>query len=292
MGDAPARRAVFVATLFAMTGALRAITYLAPGIPMGFYEHLSEALARALDRPVRLTSDPRTSGPMHGDHDPFAADEADLGFVCAPSYLYLAARQEPSVALLPAAPVFRDARNGGRPVYFSDVIVRADSPARGLEDLRDARFGFNDRCSLSGFYSLRQELRSRGLEDGFFASEHCTGSHHGSIEAVRAGEVDVAAIDSNVLVLEGRRDHGVGEDVRVLESWGPFPIQPIVVSTRLSGEEHARLTRALLRLTADPEAEGILGWIGFERFKPVGPEHYDEERRALEELGSLPCADS
>ncbi|MDA1266401.1 MAG: PhnD/SsuA/transferrin family substrate-binding protein, partial [Planctomycetota bacterium] len=213
-----------------MKRPLRAITYLSPGIPLGFFEHLAELLATSVGRPVEIQTEERISGPMQGDHDPFAAGAADLGFLCAPSYLYLVAQPAPSVELLPAAFVFRDPRNAGRPVLFSDVIVRADSGAHCLDDLRGTRFGFNDRCSLSGYYSLRQELRARGLADRFFREERCTGSHHASIEAVRAGSVEVAAIDSNVLLLESRRRPELADQLRILETWGPFPIQPIVAA--------------------------------------------------------------
>ena len=55
--------------------------------------------------------------------------EADVGFMCAPGYLWLAERTPPSVELVGAACVFDDPRNAGRPVYFSDLIVPEDSPA-------------------------------------------------------------------------------------------------------------------------------------------------------------------
>lgn len=60
---------------------LRALTYLAPGLPLEFFEEVTAHLATRLGRELRLASECRSSGPMHGDLDPFRAGEADLGFL-------------------------------------------------------------------------------------------------------------------------------------------------------------------------------------------------------------------
>jgi len=269
---------------------LRAITYLAPGIPLGFFEAVTRTLERALGRPVTLESDERVSGPMHGDHDPFAAGRVDLGFLCSPSFLYLRSRPVPSVELVGAGFVFRDPRNGGRAEYFSDVIVRADRGVSCFEDLRGSSFGFNDTCSLSGYFAARQELahHSKGPEgQGFFRSESCTGSHEESIRAVLSGRVDVAAIDSNVLALVAEGAPELRSQVRVVESWGPHPIQPVVISSALATELGAPTTEALLAIADDAEASAALARYRLQGCVPIGEDHYAEERAVLEELGHL-----
>ena len=139
---------------------LRAITYLAPGIPLRFFELVAEYLARELGCETTLDSEVSSSGPMQGDHDPFAAEEADIGFLCSPSFLYLRSRPTPSVDLVPAGFVFSDERHGGaEAVYYSDVVVRADHAARCFDDLEGATWGYNDECSLSGYFATLQRLR-------------------------------------------------------------------------------------------------------------------------------------
>ena len=80
---------------------LRAITYLSPGIPLEFFERVFRSLERVVGRRFVLERDERSSGPMHGETDPFSVGRADLGFLCSPSYLYLRALPEPSVVLVP-----------------------------------------------------------------------------------------------------------------------------------------------------------------------------------------------
>ena len=270
---------------------LRGITYLAPGLPRELFECVLEAVGAELGACVSLECDPRSSGPMHGAHDPFASPvashAADVGFLCSPSFLYLRSLEIPSVELVPFGLVFDDPRLADRPVYYSDVIVRADGPARNLDDLRGATFGYNDTCSLSGYYAARQELARRSTDQDYFASEVCTGSHHASIGAVIDGTIDVAAIDSNVLALERGARPELERELRVLESWGPHPIQPIVMRAGLPSVEKAAIARAVGRIFEDPARTATLARFGVVGFAPVGEDHYAEEREALRGLGLL-----
>lgn len=262
---------------------LRALTYLAPGIPIAFFERITEYLARELACEVQLSMKSRISGPMHGEADPFAENRADIGFLCSPSYLYLRAKERPSVELVPAGFVFHDPRARGAPVYFSEVVLRADHPAREFVDLEDSVWGYNDECSLSGYFSALQKLNELGYDGSFFGRRVRTGSHHESIDAVLSGAIDGAAIDSTVLATILRERPGARAMLRVLDSWGPFPIQPVVVRSELGSPLAVRIAEALLALSAD---QG-LSTFGFDRCAPIDDAAYAEERRALCALGQL-----
>src|SRR5690349_19179749 len=55
--------------------------------------------------------------------------EADFSFVCGlPYVLYTAPRRVPAPITALAAPVLHGDRYQNKPIYFSDVIVRSDSP--------------------------------------------------------------------------------------------------------------------------------------------------------------------
>ncbi|MCA8948233.1 MAG: PhnD/SsuA/transferrin family substrate-binding protein [Planctomycetes bacterium] len=228
---------------------------------------------------------------MHGDHDPFAAGAADLGFVCSPSFLYLRSLSRPSVDLVPAGFVFRDTRHdGSSPVYYSDVVVRADDAAEAFDDLRGRTWGYNDECSLSGYFATLQHLRSLGCPDDFFAQRVRTGSHLASIEAVLAGGIDAAAIDSTALALWRKEREGTICGLRIVASWGPFPIQPIVVRRTLDPTIAAAATRALLALDCAEVTAAGLCQFGLERIVATDEAAYAEERRQLCALGQIPEA--
>lgn len=130
--------------------------------------------------------------------------------------------EQGSVDLVPASMVLDDPRSNGRPHYWCEVIVRADESAQRVEELRGRVAAFNDRASLSGFGSLLGRVQALGGE-AFFDRWQETGSHARSVRSVQAGEADVAVVDANVW-----RTMQQG-GLRVLQSLGPFPIQPMVV---------------------------------------------------------------
>jgi len=258
---------------------LRLLTYLAPGLPLALFEAVAAELARVLGVRTRVSSDPTRSAPEPGGPDPFRADAADLGFLCAPGYLWLADARPPSVELVPAAFVFDDPRTLDRPVYFADLVVRADSRARSLRDLGGARWVYNDPCSLSGYFSVLAALRERGEDLGFFGSARAVGSHHAALRAVAAGEADCAAIDSNTLLLERR----AGRDpyLRVLESFGPFPVQPVVARAALPPALKRAVAAALLGMHRAEPGRSALAACGVRRFAPIAPGDYEPERALL-----------
>ena len=85
---------------------------------------------------------------------------------------------------------------------------------------------------------------------------------------VASGAADAAAIDSNVLALH----RGFHPELRVLESWGPFPIQPAIVRASLPETEKARIATTLLTLH---ERHGAaLERFGVTRFVSGDETHY------------------
>jgi phosphonate transport system substrate-binding protein len=153
---------------------LRVLSYLAPSIPEELFELLVERIALRVGVSATLEFERSVSGPTP-ESDPFATDLADLAFVCAPSYPLLREAGSP-VALLPVAPVFADPRADGRPVYFSDVIVRSGHPARRFEQLRGGVWAYNDRLSRSGWQNMLARLAEIG-HDGdpeSFLEDSCT----------------------------------------------------------------------------------------------------------------------
>lgn len=217
---------------------LRLITYLSPSIPSGFYELIARDLAEQCGIATDLAFEERISGPLAGDDDPFAAQAVDVGFVCSPSFRFFN-RAERAVELLPL-PVPVDHRAEGKPVYFADVVVSAGSPARTFADLRGARWAYNDRNSKSGWFSMAERCAPLKPEE-FFGELIASGSHLRSLQLVASGGADAAAIDSNVLRMQQ-------PSLRVIDSWGPFPIQPAVIRAALPEETKRLVGDALLTI--------------------------------------------
>ncbi len=263
------------------------MTFLSPGIPVELFRLLTQQLARALGVQVELEVESRISGPMNGECDPLADGRADLGFVCSPSFLYLRNLARLSIELLPAAFVFNDGRANGEPVYFSDVVVRADQAARDFSHLAGAVWGYNDECSLSGHFATLQKLAELGCSGRYFARRVRTGSHDASVAGILEGSLDGAAIDSTVLARMRRERPELREELRVIDSWGPFPVQPIIVRRGLGSGWAKRIALELLKLHRLADVGPALHELGLARLVPIDESMYAAERRALCALGQL-----
>ncbi len=251
------------------------VTYLPPSIPRSLFEALADHLRRTLGRErVSLRVETRVSGPQKGEECSSFGDEADVAFMCAPSFFWLRELRPPPAELLGVLPVFDDERNQGMPVYFCDVVVLHDSPIQTFSDLQGGSWSYNDACSLSGYYSVLDKLAQAGTDEGFFDTVFCSGSHLNSIEAILRGEADAAAIDSNVLRIRSRETPALREELRVIESWGPYPIQPVVVRSALDQRLKKRLRAAFLATADDQRTQQILQRFGLSQFVVVAQEDY------------------
>ena len=246
---------------------IRFVTYLSPSIPQALFEALADQVqcTLGLER-VSLRVESRVSGPQKGGECSSFAEEADVAFMCAPSFIWLRDLQPPPVELLGVLPVFDDERNQGQPVYFCDVVVRNDAPIHAFSELEGGSWAYNDACSLSGYYSLLNKLAESDVDETYFDNIFCSGSHLDSIEAVLSGEADAAAIDSNVLRIRHREAPALRSKLRVIESWGPFPIQPLVVRSALATDLKQRLRTAFLATEENQRTHQILKEFGLTRF--------------------------
>ena len=254
---------------------IRFITYLSPSIPQGLFEALADHVRRALGHErVSLRVETRVSGPQRGEECSSFGDEADVAFMCAPSFVWTQDLRPPPMELLGVLPVFDDERNLGRPVYFCDVVVRDDASIHAFSELEGGSWAYNDACSLSGYYSLLNKLAESDTDESFFESVFCSGSHLNSMEAVLSGDADAAAIDSNVLSIRLREEPALRNELRVIESWGPYPIQPVVVRSSLPPDLKERLRAAFLTTEKDQRTRRILKRFGLSRFVAVSQEDH------------------
>jgi phosphonate transport system substrate-binding protein len=248
---------------------LRMATFLAPNVYPA-YKFIAEYVGEKLDLQVDLI--------VGSSFDQFERGEADFGFICGLPYVELADR-DPAPVELVAAPVLQGERFQGRPVYFSDVIVRSDSPYRSFEDLSGCRWSFNDRDSQSGYGITRYWLASRGENQSYFGQIVEAGFHQESIRLVCEGVVDASAIDCQVLAVEMRENPELASQLKLLDALGPSSIQPVVAASHLPDELKAGLRKVFLEMGEDPVTKAPLAYGFIKCFAPVEDSSYDDIRQ-------------
>ena len=246
---------------------LRFATFLAPNM-LPVYAFIARHVQLRLGIPTEL---------VVGSSYERLSEQAEVSFLCGLAYIEL--RRLGQLIEPLAAPLLRGGRYGGRPVYFSDVIVRRDSSFRSFADLRGCTWAYNEPYSHSGPGITCYRLVELGQTQDYFGRVMETGWHQQSILRVLAGEVDASAVDSHVLALARHDNPELDFGLRVIDSLGPSTIQPVAVVSRLAERLKADLRSILLELTDDPAGRAVLSGRLVERFVAITDADYDDLRR-------------
>ncbi|KAK3083643.1 hypothetical protein FSP39_000684 [Pinctada imbricata] len=258
---------------------LRCITYLSPGVPIEWFESILYYLEATLDCEGYIIHESRHSGPPPDRVDPFTTDDVDLGFMCSSGFIRLKEEGNKYISLCKAAPVHIHPNGQGKPVYFSDVVVRASERSKyvSFTDLKGHSFTYNGTDSLSGSLVVLKELKKLGYNSNFFGNLIHSGSHIRSLQMILDKKVDTAAIDSNVLKSFLKEHPEYREKLAVLTSFGPMPIYPIVFNARMPVEDQEKITAALLCMHKDPEWYSKMAENNVQQFVSIDESLYDME---------------
>jgi phosphonate transport system substrate-binding protein len=249
----------------------RVVSFLAPNM-LPVYEFMVAYIGKKLNYSMELV--------VGSHYDELA--EADFSFLCGlPYVLRTAPRLHPSPITALAAPVLRGERYQRKPIYFSDVIVRRDSPLQSFADLRGHSWAYSEPESQSGYGITRYWLVKLGETNGYFSKVVKAGFHQAAIRMVCEGQVDAAAIDSLVLTVAWREHPELAQALRVIDILGPSTIQPFVAGTHVSPRLRADVQGVLTEMHEDPAAADVLHCGFIDHFVAIQDADYDDIRRML-----------
>lgn len=267
----PKRPATDVVPLRIAVGAI-----ISPQGTADSYAPLLDYLERKLNRPVELVQR-RTYAEIN---DLVKSGYVDVAFVCTSAYI--AGHRDFGMQLLAAPEV------GGETVYYSDLVVPADSSAKEMSDLRGKVFAFTDPMSTTGhnypIYLLKQFGENA---ETFFARTFLTYSHDDAIRAVASGLADGAAVDSFVYDYLIQREPDLAQRTKIIERSEAFGTPPVVTGPNTRPQIAAEVRDLLIGASDDPSGQAVLSALGIDRFVPVTDESYDSVRQ-LEAQVSIP----
>jgi len=178
--------------------------------------------------------------------------------------------------------------------YYSYWIVKKDSPAQKLEDLRNKNVCFSSPVSTSGYVAPLGRLVELGLitkEAGkeadaktFFKNALFGGGYQQCWSSLKSGQVDVTVIAGDVPEKLYRE---VLAETRVIEEQGPIPSHALAVSRDLQDPLRTKLIEALEKVGRENRdlmrsfVSGI--FVGFE--KTTAEEHLKGLNKYLEQSG-------
>ena len=238
------------------------------------YEELVSYFGQVLNQPVEIVQ----RGTYAEINDLVRSRYVDFAFVC--SLAYVIGHDEFGMELLVVPEV------DGESVYYSYLVVPADSEAKSLMDLRGKSFAFTDPLSNSGRLAPTYRLyQMEETPDSFFGKYIFTYSHDNSVRAVADNLVDGAAVDSLVYDYLISHEPDIKTKPRIITRSGPFGIPPVVVNPALNQEIKARLRGLFLDMRQDKKGREILDDLPIDRFVIGNDNAYDIIREMVSQVG-------
>jgi ABC-type phosphate/phosphonate transport system substrate-binding protein len=191
-------------------------------------------------------------------------------FMCGLPYSLAAPQPGPVVAPIPSPAAY-----GGRPCYWSDIVVRTDSPFRTLEETFGHRLALTTPESQSGYAALLHALMPyAGAKPLYREVIEPRFTPMGALTAVIERKAEVAPLDSYAFALLSKYAPALTTQVRVIKSTEPTAV-PLLVS---SGPPSPRVAAAFLAAHNAPGSAPFMEQLLLDRFAPPERGAYDELR--------------
>jgi ABC-type phosphate/phosphonate transport system substrate-binding protein len=181
-------------------------------------------------------------------------------------------------AVLIVAPVVDEPRYRGAPIYFTDIVVRADSSYASLEDTFGARVGYTVRDSHSGYVALREHLLPHRLARGAPLYGEVVGSlvsPRAVVDALVAGRIDVGPLDSYAHDLMRATEPQLAARVRTVATTRAAPIPPFVATAALAPDAVQNLQAAFAQAIAAPDLQPLRDTLRLAKLVVPQPEEYE-----------------
>lgn len=233
-----------------MSYMLRLKTYLSPGIPRELYQHIINYLDHKLNLTIELMTETQNIGPDANKRDPFSLNQIDIGHFHTQPYLQLSQKTPTPIELLPIGPIFDDPRTQNKPVYFVDIIEKS-THINQFENIKN---------SIWAHYNLK-------------------------IQKILTQNNNAAAIDSHIQALQNK--FNTAQKHKIIESCGPYPMQPLVVRKGFDIYLKSDIIHALKEMHLDPVYGPKLALYLIKRFGDLNEQDFDESRSILKIYDSL-----
>lgn len=216
-------------------------------------KYLSEELQRPVS--VRYLSKEDEAAALIADED------VDVAFICAHHYLDLRDQGEIVGVCTPVM--------GGSSTSNMWLVVRADDPAEGFEDLEGSAVAASDKSSLGGYAYLSylaQERDDEMLE--YFSEVRLGDSQETNMHDLLAGDIRSTVVNSAQVLSWDM------SQFKVIEESPPIGCPPIVVDEELPADLRERITQVFLEMdTSSVLSEDSV----IDGFEPLDDAEYEFE---------------
>ena len=230
-------------------------------------------LEARLKRPVEFVQRDRYRDTM----DLLQQQKVEFAWIC--DYPYVMLKNE--VRLMSVAV------NNGKPTYRSYLIVPTrDSQTQSVLDLKGRVFAYADPYSNTGYLVPRFEIKRSGADPAtFFKRTFFTWSHRKVIDAVAAGLVQGASVDSYVWDSLSRVRPDITAKTRIAWKSEEYGFPPMVAHRNVPEADFKLMQDILLNMANEPEGRALLQRLNLNGFITGTPKLYDRVAEMMRLFG-------
>lgn len=230
-------------------------------------------LEARLKRPVEFIQRDRYRDTM----DLLQQQKVEFAWIC--DYPYVMLKNE--VRLLSVAV------NNDKPTYRSYLIVpKRDTRTRSVIDLKGSVFAYADPYSNTGYLVPRFEIKSSGADPAtFFKRTFFTWSHRKVIDAVAAGLVQGASVDSYVWDSLSQVRPDITAKTRIAWKSEEYGFPPMVAHRNVPEADFKLMQDILLDMVNEPQGRAMLERLNLNGFITGTPKLYDRVAEMMRLFG-------
>jgi phosphonate transport system substrate-binding protein len=177
--------------------------------------------------------------------------------------------------------------NNDKPTYRSYLIVPTrDTQTRSVLDLKGRVFAYADPYSNTGYLVPRFEIKSSGADPAtFFKRTFFTWSHRKVIDAVAAGLVQGASVDSYVWDSLSQVRPDITAKTRIAWKSEEYGFPPMVAHRNVPEADFKRMQDILLGMADEPQGRAMLERLNLNGFITGSPKLYDRVAEMMRLFG-------
>ncbi len=238
-----------------------------------------DKLAQMIQDKTGLVIDANVGTDFAAVREAMGAGKAHIGWLNTFNYVLAHEKYGVDVALVTV--------RYGSTSYKGQIIVRADSGIKSLQDLKGKVMCWVDPNSTSGYIVPRIMLMANGIDpDKDFAKTIEAGSHNNVVTQVYNGECDAGAtyVDARSSVEKDLPD--VKEKVVVLATTSDIPNDNVSFIKDFPQDLREQIVNALLEISKTEEGKQALNELySIEGLEPANDSFYDAFRAELSKAG-------
>ena len=250
-------------------------TMISPEETVQYYKKIFDYVAHRLGRQYVLIQ----KNSYSQVNDLFREGSLDLAFVSSGPYVELARN---GGAELVAVPVV-----DGSTTYYSMIVTPASSDVKTFGELRGRTFAFVDPLSNSGrLFPMSLVFKTAAGPNEYFRSYTYTYSHSASIHLVADGNVDGAAVSSQILKFLTLKDPSLKQKIKVIGHSPAYANSPFIVPQSMDPKFKNRIRDILLHMHENPEGRLILQELNMQKFTIIPDKAYDAVRALYKDVST------